>query len=736
MEQAETPSTSRGYYCHSCNNTISIPITNFLCPDCHQGFIEKLPDGPTGSSPFSERGTENRDDMDADPVVVLNRVFDDISSNLEVIMGGGESNGRNTDNRPSSSSRRDTLSNSSRPNERRRGRNQHTATFEQMLSEFLNNIPRNPQNFDGGAPVLLVGNPGDYAWGREGLDTIVTQLLNQMDSSGPPPLAKDKINELPFVSITAQQVSENMQCSVCWDSFKVTEKVRQLPCDHIYHDLCIVPWLELHGTCPICRKLLSDDNEARLGFPHAGGLEALLSDVHRLSILQQTYTPSSSTSTGGGTGFSRRNNNVRCFRCNKIGHFARDCTAPQPAQHRQSQYHHNNQSNSTDRCFRCDGWGHVARNCPETLPRRRRNRSQSRGRGGWGSSRRAGSANRGGSWSDSMYSPSRAVPLHEFWEVDYSGADDEDDYLSDSMSGSDMLEDLSFYGVDFSDHVPEVCALDTMFQIDSWDNDTVSPSGGSSSNSAANFVGYRQINNGGSRGSRGAGGSVANNDRKRKMTCYKCNKLGHMARDCWKRNCQRCSKNYNVCECSDGPTLSSNPNSTATTATSSWSTRPNNYNSNRSNGGLYPIATRYSRFDPRFEPLRSDDSAPTSNRTSFNASTVDRCDRCYKNHRTSDCWFLREPTPDWCKSFRSNNANQRRPPNRGTFDGSGPSTSRFHQQSGPNNHENYRCFHCQEIGHIARNCPTAKSASNEGRVRVCHTCGAQGHFSRDCRTYL
>lgn len=53
-----------------------------------------------------------------------------------------------------------------------------------------------------------MGNPGDYAWGHEGLDTIVTQLLNQMDSSGPPPLAQDKIKELPFVSITAQQVCE------------------------------------------------------------------------------------------------------------------------------------------------------------------------------------------------------------------------------------------------------------------------------------------------------------------------------------------------------------------------------------------------------------------------------------------------------------------------------------------------------------------------------------------------
>ena len=27
----------------------------------------------------------------------------------------------------------------------------------------------------------MYGNPGDYAWGRGGLDVIVTQLLNQMD---------------------------------------------------------------------------------------------------------------------------------------------------------------------------------------------------------------------------------------------------------------------------------------------------------------------------------------------------------------------------------------------------------------------------------------------------------------------------------------------------------------------------------------------------------------------------
>lgn len=36
----------------------------------------------------------------------------------------------------------------------------------------------------GGNMQVFLGNPGDYAWGREGLDAIVTQLLNQMDGTG------------------------------------------------------------------------------------------------------------------------------------------------------------------------------------------------------------------------------------------------------------------------------------------------------------------------------------------------------------------------------------------------------------------------------------------------------------------------------------------------------------------------------------------------------------------------
>lgn len=108
---------------------------------------------------------------------------------------------------------------------------------------------------------VLHGNPGDYAWGSGGLDAVISQLLNNLDSSGPPPMAKNDIQNLPSVGVTIDQVEKNLQCSVCMEDFKLEEQVKQVPCGHIYHRDCIVPWLEMHGSCPICRKLFNPTGE-------------------------------------------------------------------------------------------------------------------------------------------------------------------------------------------------------------------------------------------------------------------------------------------------------------------------------------------------------------------------------------------------------------------------------------------------------------------------------------------
>ncbi|CAI9552470.1 unnamed protein product, partial [Staurois parvus] len=109
---------------------------------------------------------------------------------------------------------------------------------------------------------VLHSNPMDYAWGANGLDTIITQLLNQFENTGPPPADNEKIQALPTIQITEEHVGSGLECPVCKEDYTVGESVRQLPCNHLFHNDCIIPWLEQHDTCPVCRKSLSGQNTA------------------------------------------------------------------------------------------------------------------------------------------------------------------------------------------------------------------------------------------------------------------------------------------------------------------------------------------------------------------------------------------------------------------------------------------------------------------------------------------
>lgn len=57
-------------------------------------------------------------------------------------------------------------------------------SYLNLLHEFIVNLGVGVNWGGPGNMQLFFSNPGDYAWGREGLDAIVTQLLNQMDCTG------------------------------------------------------------------------------------------------------------------------------------------------------------------------------------------------------------------------------------------------------------------------------------------------------------------------------------------------------------------------------------------------------------------------------------------------------------------------------------------------------------------------------------------------------------------------
>lgn len=99
----------------------------------------------------------------------------------------------------------------------------------------------------------IVGNPDDYAWGAGGMDNIISQLMGQIHGlGGPPPAAKDAIDSLADTTVPAHLIESGLDCTVCQEVF-TEEPVKMLPCKHYFHSDCILPWLDLHNSCPVCR---------------------------------------------------------------------------------------------------------------------------------------------------------------------------------------------------------------------------------------------------------------------------------------------------------------------------------------------------------------------------------------------------------------------------------------------------------------------------------------------------
>ncbi|RXG51213.1 E3 ubiquitin-protein ligase [Armadillidium vulgare] len=143
----------------------------------------------------------------------------------------------------------------------------------------------------------LASNPGDYAWGRGGLDAIITQLMNQLDGTGPPPLPQEKINQIPTVKITQEQCDKSLQCTVCMEDFNLDELVRKLNCEHCYHEDCIIPWLQLHGTCPVCRKTLMSETSNNSTEGSGGGSGGIHFHFGRGGDASIVFSSSTTTST-------------------------------------------------------------------------------------------------------------------------------------------------------------------------------------------------------------------------------------------------------------------------------------------------------------------------------------------------------------------------------------------------------------------------------------------------------
>jgi hypothetical protein len=90
-----------------------------------------------------------------------------------------------------------------------------------------------------------------------------------MDESDYPntPTDKDVVDKLPIVEI----LNDSTQCAICQDTLVQGTNAIKLPCAGTPHYFCIgdspekcegiIPWLEEHNTCPVCRFELPEQKK-------------------------------------------------------------------------------------------------------------------------------------------------------------------------------------------------------------------------------------------------------------------------------------------------------------------------------------------------------------------------------------------------------------------------------------------------------------------------------------------
>ncbi|XP_054782886.1 E3 ubiquitin-protein ligase SGR9, amyloplastic-like [Prosopis cineraria] len=87
------------------------------------------------------------------------------------------------------------------------------------------------------------------------------RLVGSMDCGGGKGGGEVAASRAAVVALPRVEVrAGGRECVICKEEMRVGRDVCELPCQHVFHWNCILPWLSKKNTCPCCRfRLPSDD---------------------------------------------------------------------------------------------------------------------------------------------------------------------------------------------------------------------------------------------------------------------------------------------------------------------------------------------------------------------------------------------------------------------------------------------------------------------------------------------
>ncbi|XP_066363190.1 E3 ubiquitin-protein ligase RDUF2-like [Miscanthus floridulus] len=267
MATPSSPSPSRSptssYWCYQCDRFVRAAASaspSPACPSCGGGFLEEMGAPPPRAAYLRRPSAHHHHHVAA------------ASADLRARRGGAGSGA--TGSRASPFNPVIVLR-----------RSPPTATDAADGSSSPTANPTNTGSsfelfYDDGAGSGLRPLPdsmSDFLMGS-GFERLLDQLA-QIEAGGlaaarardAPPASKAAVESMPVVSVGAVHVAADAHCAVCKEPFELGAEAREMPCAHIYHADCILPWLALRNSCPVCRHEMPTDAPRAAGATAAAG---------------------------------------------------------------------------------------------------------------------------------------------------------------------------------------------------------------------------------------------------------------------------------------------------------------------------------------------------------------------------------------------------------------------------------------------------------------------------------
>ncbi|KAI4299552.1 hypothetical protein L6164_032999 [Bauhinia variegata] len=234
--------STSSYWCYRCSRFVRVWRQDMVvCPDCDSGFVEEIVhparsmhvDAPRRRFPaaamYMMGQRPNPDQNSRPPLRRIRRNVGDRSAFNPVIVLRGSSDRAGQ--------------------EGGEGRG-FELYYDDGAGSGLRPLPPSMSEF-------LLGS---------GFDRLLEQLsqieINSIGRYEHPPASKAAIDSLPTIEINDGHLAMETHCAVCKEAFELGTTAREMPCKHIYHSECILPWLALRNSCPVCRHELPADTQS------------------------------------------------------------------------------------------------------------------------------------------------------------------------------------------------------------------------------------------------------------------------------------------------------------------------------------------------------------------------------------------------------------------------------------------------------------------------------------------